>query len=137
MGFSLKTGDSIVEESGAGRQSDVVREIHIGYHCYSSFLLLPCNSCYSLIRLVREKDRKPDRTQNVKRALDRTRAILREWGTWSVLKVRNPNKNTEKIHLFIPVKLNILLDMGGVSRCSQSSKQRTPSAKQGPRPNDE
>src|SRR3989442_12457494 len=60
------------------------------------------------------------------------------WGssTCSVLKVRNPNKNTEKIHLFIPAKRNRLLDTGGVSRCSQSSKRRTPSAKQGPKPND-
>jgi len=30
MGFSQKTGDSIVEQSGAGRQPDIGREIHIG-----------------------------------------------------------------------------------------------------------
>jgi len=30
MEFSPKTGDSIVEESGADRQPDIGREIHVG-----------------------------------------------------------------------------------------------------------
>ncbi len=30
MGFSPKTGDSIVEQSGTDRRPDVSREIHIG-----------------------------------------------------------------------------------------------------------
>ncbi len=52
MSFSLKSGNSIVEQSGANRRPDVGREIHIGLHYVAFlFLLLFCNSCYLLIRL--------------------------------------------------------------------------------------
>ncbi len=39
MDFSQKTGDSIVEQSGANRHPSIVREIHIGLHyCFSYFV---------------------------------------------------------------------------------------------------